>query len=196
MEIGKKFAVFRSDGDAASSERIPIILGRGRAFGSGEHETTYSCLEELEKLPVASMEFVLDLGCGTGILAIAAARMGARSVTAIDPNPFAVQTAEANIKLNCVDERTRAIRGELRDAAGSRFDLIMANLYGDVLMEIAQDILLFLKPGGYLLLSGIHYEYHYEIKAIFLELGLRLLRNRVLEEYATLLFERQSSIQS
>ncbi|MBN1225045.1 MAG: 50S ribosomal protein L11 methyltransferase [Candidatus Aminicenantes bacterium] len=190
MEIGEKFVIVSSFEESETSTKIPLILGPGWAFGSGEHETTRSCLEELGKLPVESMESVLDLGCGTGILGIAAAKMGAQSVTAVDPNPFAIQTTISNIKLNSLDNRVRIIQGELKDVKGVRFDLIMANLYGDVLLEIVQDIPLFLKPNGFLLLSGIHYEYHYEIKTAFLEMGLRLLRNRMLEEYCTFLFRK------
>ncbi len=188
-EIGKKFIVLRSTEIEDHSGRLPLVLGRGRAFGSGEHETTRSCLEELEKLPVASMDHVLDLGCGTGILAIAAARMGALSVVAVDPNPFAIEAAAANIDLNGVNNKARIIQGELKHVKRTRFDLIMANLYGDVLFEIAQDIPLFLKPDGHVLLSGVHYDYHFETKTAFLELGLQLLKTRMLEEYTTLLFK-------
>jgi ribosomal protein L11 methyltransferase len=188
-KIGKKIIVLRSFEPAERSGRLSLVLGSGRAFGSGEHETTRSCLEELEELPVAAMDHVLDLGCGTGILAIAAARMGARSVVAVDPNPFAVEAASANIALNGVEHRIRVIQGELKDVKGLRFHLIMANLYGDVLLELARDIPLFLEPDGYVLVSGVHYDYHYEIKTAFLEMGLRLSKARMLEEYTTLLFE-------
>ena len=191
MQIGEKFIIASSFYDSGPSGRIPIVLGQGKAFGSGEHETTRSCLEELERLPVASMENVLDLGCGTGILAIAAAKLGAISVTAVDPSPFAVETALANAKRNDMEDRIDVIQGELKDAKGMRFNLIMANLYGDILLEIAPDVLSFLKSNGYLLLSGIHFEYRYEIKTAFLELGLQLLKNRMLTEYATLVYERR-----
>ena len=192
FEIGEKFIVLRSTEIEEHHGRLPLMLGYGRAFGSGEHETTRSCLEEMEKLPVASMKRVLDLGCGTGILAIAAVRMGACSVVAVDPNPFAIEAASANIALNGIRNKIRIIQGELKELKGIRFDLIMANLYGDVLLEIAHDIPLFLKPNSFLLLSGIHYDYHYEIKTAFLELGFQLLKNRMLDEYTTLLFKRKS----
>jgi ribosomal protein L11 methyltransferase len=191
QNIGEKFIVADSFEDSGFSGRIPIVLSKGRAFGSGWHETTRSCLEELEKLPVSCMEHVLDLGCGTGILAIAAARLGAISVTAIDPSPFAVETALANVKRNDVEDRIDVIQGELKDAKGMRFDLIVANLYGDILLEIAPDLPLFLNSNAYLLLSGIHCEYHYEVKTAFLELGLCLLKNRLMAEYATFLFKRK-----
>ena len=191
FKIGKKLIIFSPADTADRDERIPIVLGPGRAFGSGDHETTMSCLEELEKLPLSSMKTVLDLGCGTGILAIAAIKLGAHSVTAIDPNPFAIETTVSNVKLNCMEEQIKVLQGELKDVKGARFDLIMANLYGDVLQDLIHEIPIFLKAGGYLMLSGIHYEYHYELKTGFVEMGLKLLKNRMLEEYTTLIFKKE-----
>ena len=192
FKVGKKLIIVNSTEYVNSDERIPIILGPGRAFGSGDHETTRSCLEELENIPLSSIKKGLDLGCGTGILAIAAVKLGAHSVTAVDPNPFAVETTTANVKLNGVSDQISIIQGELENIRGERFDLIMANLYGDVLQDLIHEIPLFLNQGGYLLLSGIHYEYHYELKTGFVEMGLKLLKNRMLEEYTTLIFTKVS----
>jgi ribosomal protein L11 methyltransferase len=138
------------------------------------------------------MKTVLDLGCGTGILAIAAIKLGSHYVTAIDPSPFAVETTVSNVKLNSMEEQITVIQGELKEVKGERFDLIMANLYGDVLQDLVHEIPLFLNPGGYLMLSGIHYEYHYELKTGFIEMGLKLLKNRMLDEYTTLIFKKES----
>ena len=190
FEVGKKLVIIRSNESFDSDERIPIVLGPGRAFGSGEHETTRSCLEELENMPWASIKTVLDLGCGTGILAVAAVKLGAQSVTAVDPNPFAVETAATNVKLNSAEDNIEILQGELKDLKGKRYDLIMANLYGDVLLELVTDLPLVLNSGGYLVLSGVHYEYHYELKTGFVEMGLTLLKNRMLDEYTTLIFKK------
>lgn len=191
FKIGNKLIILSSTEIVDTDERIQIILGPGRAFGSGDHETTRSCLEELENIPLSSVTTVLDLGCGTGILAIAAIKLGASSVTAIDPNPFAVETAAANIKLNGVDDKVNIMQGELIDIKGERFDLIMANLYGDVLLDLVHELPIFLNAKGYLMLSGIHYEYHYELKTGIVEMGLKLLKNRMLDEYTTLIFKKE-----
>ena len=191
IKTGKKLIILSSEETKDAEDRIPILLGPGRAFGSGDHETTRSCLEELENIPSESMNKVLDLGCGTGILSIAAVKLGAQSITAIDPNPFAIETTAANVKLNKVGTNVNIIQGELNDLKRERFDLIMANLYGDVLQDLVHEIPLFLNPGGYLMLSGIHYEYHYELKTGFVEMGLTLLKNRMLEEYTTLIFNKE-----
>jgi ribosomal protein L11 methyltransferase len=191
IEIGKRFVVLRSPEGSYSGQRIPIILGRGRAFGSGEHETTRSCLEEMENIPVFPDSKVLDLGCGTGILSIAAAKMGAFSVMALDPNPDAIQTTISNIQLNRVEEVVRPLQGELEALAEEDFDLIMANLYGDILLTLADTFNSFLKPEGYLLLSGIQYEYSYEVKSAVMKSGCQLVKSQYLEEYTTLIFRKE-----
>jgi len=192
FKVGKKLIIISSTEPVISEGRIPIVLGSGRAFGSGDHETTRSCLEELENLPLFSMKTVLDLGCGTGILTIAALKLGAEHVTAIDPNPFAIETTVANAQLNNIEKQIDIIQGELKNLKGERFDLIMANLYGDVLLDLVQELPVLIKPSGYLMVSGIHYEYHYELKTGFVEMGLKLLKNRMLDEYTTLIFKKES----
>jgi len=191
FEIGKRFTVLRSSEPGYSGQRIPIILGPGRAFGYGEHETTRSCLEEIELIPVFPDSRVLDLGCGTGILSIAAAKMGALSVTALDPNPEAITTTISNIQLNRVEKIVHPLQGELEDLDREHFDLIMANLYGDIILTLADKFPSFLRPGGYLLLSGIQYEYSYEVRAAITNSGFQLLKSKYLEEYVTLIFKKK-----
>ena len=191
IKIGKHFEVFRSTETINAGDRIPIILGSGRAFGSGEHETTSSCLEELETIPIIQDSKVLDVGCGTGILSIAAARMGAQYVTAVDPDPRAIKTTVKNIQLNHVENKIIPLEGELAIVEDHDFDVIISNLYGDILLNIARELSKRLKPGGYLLLSGILYEYTYDLKTVFIQPGYDLLKARYLEEYTTLLFRRE-----
>jgi len=194
IRIGKRFLILRSSDandwdDRITNEKITIMLGPGKAFGSGEHETTRSCLEELEDIPVLPGSKVLDLGCGTGILSIAAAKMGARSVIALDPDPEAIKATATNIKLNRVEKIVLPMQGELGMVKGERFDLIVANLYGDILLTLMRDIPLLLKPEGYMLLSGIQFEYIYELKTGFIKAGCKLLKSRLLEEYSTMVFK-------
>jgi ribosomal protein L11 methyltransferase len=191
FEIGKRFIVLRSSEPRYSGRRIPVILGPGRAFGSGEHETTRSCLEEMEHIPVFPDAKILDLGCGTGILSIAAAKMGALSVTALDPDPEAITTTISNIQLNRVEQIVHPLQGELVALDREHFDLIMANLYGDIILNLADKFPPFLRPGGYILLSGIQYEYSYEARAAITNSGFQLLKNKYLEEYVTLIFKKK-----
>lgn len=190
-EIGNRFIVLDSSEETTSKERIPIILGPGRAFGSGDHETTRSCLEELETLHDLRSAKVLDLGCGTGILSIATAKMGAHMVLALDPDPDAIKTCLKNIKLNRIEKIVCPLQGELEAVKKVRFDLIMANLYGDILLTLVKDIPPLLKTGGRLMLSGIQFEYTYEVKTRFTLAGCQLLKSRYLEEYTTLVFRKK-----
>lgn len=189
--IGKKFIVARGPSDFPTGERLPILLAIGRAFGSGEHETTRSCLEELEGIPVLPTTRVLDLGSGTGILAVAAARLGARSVIALDSSPDAFETTLATIRLNGLQEIVTSLQGEIEIVKDRRFELIMANLYGDILLRLLEAITKLLEPGGYLLLSGILYEDAYDVKARFARAGCTLLKARYLDEYSTLILTRK-----
>jgi ribosomal protein L11 methyltransferase len=199
LKIGKRFIILHSleAGDSVEKtyvgDRIPILLGPGRAFGSGEHETTSSCLEELENLPVSASTKVLDLGSGTGILAIAAAKMGALSVTALDTSPDAIETTISNGKLNGVEKVVIPIQGGLELVKGERFDIILANLYGEVLLSLVSDLAKCLQPGGFLMLSGIHYDFNYELRTAFIKTGLDLMRDRFLENYTTMVFRKESS---
>ena len=134
--------------------RIPIWLEPQMAFGSGTHESTQLCLEVLETLPLTGTT-VLDIGTGSGILAIAAAKLGAESILACDIDPVAVQVAESNLRRNRVGQRIRLFTGEADALGGRGFDLILANLEGNLIRRKLQDFGQHLKPGGRLVLSGL-----------------------------------------
>jgi ribosomal protein L11 methyltransferase len=193
FKIGKHFEVFRSTETVEASERVSIILGVGRAFGSGDHETTSSCLEELENIPIIRGAKVLDVGCGTGILSIAAAKMGARQVTALDPDYKAIKVTSESIQLNHLENKVIPLQGELEIVEDHDFDIIISNLYGDLLLKLVRDLSIRLRTGGYLLLSGILYEYAYDLKTAFIQRGFDLLKARYLEEYTTMLFKKKKS---
>lgn len=190
FKIGKHFEVFRSTEAVEACERIPIILGTGRAFGSGDHETTSSCLEELENIPIIRGAKVLDVGCGTGILSIAAAKMGAGHVIALDPDHKAIKVTMDSIQLNHLENKIIPLQGELEIVEDHDFDVIISNLYGDLLLELVRDFSIRLRTGGCLLLSGILYEYTYDLKRALSQTGFDLLKARYLEEYTTLLFSK------
>ncbi len=190
LTIGKRFILHRPCEIIASRGRIPIILGSGRAFGSGDHETTRTCLEELEKIPLLEGAKVLDVGCGSGILAIAAARLGASSVLAFDPDHNAVSTAKKNIALNGVEDAVLLFQGELAAVREKNWALVMANLYGDILVDLIGILCGILVPGAFLLLSGILYEYAFDLKKRAAAHGCELVKALYLEEYTTLVFKR------
>lgn len=169
---------------------IPLVMGKKGAFGSGEHETTASCLEELERLPGIAGMRCLDLGSGTGILAIAAARLGARSVVAIDIDPAAGVSCAANVRLNGMEERVLPVCGELACLGDASFDLILANIYADIHLALSGEMVARTRPGGFLLLSGIPVQDNYEVRNRFQRNGCELLQARFMEEFVTFLFRK------
>ncbi len=170
---------------------IPLVMGKKGAFGSGEHETTASCLGELERMPGLKGMRCLDLGSGTGILAIAAARLGARAVVAIDIAAAAAASCSANVRLNGVGERVFPVCGELACLRERDFDLIMANIYADIHLALAGDMVAMTRPGGFLLLSGIPLQDNFEVQLRFRREGCELLDSRFMEEYVTFLFRKK-----
>lgn len=184
--VGQKWIILSPRETPPPKNRLPLIIKRG-AFGSGEHETTLSCLEELEELKDLKDKKVLDLGCGTGILALAAAKLGAQEVVAMDIDPKAVRLSQENARLN--SQTIHTIQGSIGEAPG-RFHLIMANIHGDILMNLAPQIVKRILPGGYLLLSGVAYHENYQVLLTYGRLGMKTLKNRFLEEYTTLLMEK------
>ena len=158
MPIGKRFWIRPSWIDSAEtpSDKIEINLDPGMAFGTGKHATTQLCLELLEQI-VQPQHTILDLGCGSGILAIGAAKLGAAKIWAIDNDEVAVQATQENAKLNQVADRMIFQLGSKETIpAGQQWDVIAANILAPVLIEMLGDGLLDLvHPNGYLILSGI-----------------------------------------
>jgi len=189
FNIGARFRITPPGVSPIEDERIPLVIAKG-AFGSGEHETSASCLEILEELPQVQGARVLDLGSGTGILAIGALHLGAAQAVCIDINPDAVRTCRSNCEHNGVSERVTHITGSLDSAKERDFDLVLANIYGDLLVDFAPDLVSRARTGGLLLLSGILWEYNFEVRQLYEKLGCRVLKNRMLNEFSTVLLEK------
>lgn len=131
-----------------------LVINPKMAFGTGHHETTWLCLAALEHLPVAGAH-LLDFGCGTGILAILAARLGAAHVEAIDIEAESYRNTLENSEKNGVADQITARCGVLADVQGRHFDGILANINRHVILEALPRLAELLKPGGWLLVSGI-----------------------------------------
>ncbi len=135
---------------AASRGRIPVILDPGMAFGSGHHATTAGCVQMLEKYNASK---TLDIGCGSGILAIVSAKLGAEQIVAVDIDPSVVPTAVRNVELNEVGSIVSIFNGGVESVDGL-FDVIVANLYLDSLAQMADELGAKLVAGGTIILSG------------------------------------------
>ena len=161
------------------------------AFGSGEHETTESCLKILEHLPGVMGTRVLDLGSGTGILAIAALKLGAGHACCVDIEPKAVATAQINVRFNELADRVTHITGTLEAVTASGFDLILANIYGDILLDLVDSLTARLKPEGLLLLSGILWEDNFDVRQAYERRGCVVVRNHMLDEFSTIVMRKR-----
>ena len=150
-----------------------VVIDPGMAFGTGSHPTTRQCLVLLDKaVGHPPPHRMLDLGTGSGILAIAGAFLGIGDVLALDIDPVAVEVASRNAELNGVADRIRVAEGGV-DAAGGRYDLVTANLSGPLLKRLAGSIAFCTAPGGQLILSGILEDEWEGIREAFLSRGLQ-----------------------
>ena len=153
MQYGDNLWICPTWYEPPDSEATNIMLDPGLAFGSGSHETTRLCMEWLSKQNLAG-KAVMDYGCGSGILAIAALKLGAASALGIDIDPQALQASRQNAQLNQVSEKLQlGLPADMPDHI--QCDVIMANILADTLIELKAHLLSFRKPSGVLVLSGI-----------------------------------------
>lgn len=170
LDVGKGFTIL-PPWERRSPGRINLIIDPGMAFGTGHHETTRSCLILMEKYDgLAAKERFLDLGTGSGLLAIAAAKMGYKRIIAVDTDPLATDAARLNIAINQTPN-VEVREGSITEAADS-FNCITANIISGVLIQLAPDIAAHLEPSGIAILSGILTEQADEVSAAMQKAGL------------------------
>jgi len=160
---------------------LVITLDPGMAFGTGQHETTRMCIEALERVVAPGMN-VLDAGCGSGILSLVAARLGARHVLALDIDENCVRVAAENARTNGLSDAISARRGDVaalgETDAGTGFDVIVANIAASVIIGSAGDLVRRLAPGGWLIVSGVIGERESETCRALEAAGARIERVR------------------
>ena len=151
--IGSRLAVVPS-WQQYDTDRVKLILDPGLAFGTGGHETTSLCLEALDE-QVRGGERVLDIGTGSGILAIAALKLGAASAEGVDIDPVAVRTAGENAALNGVQDKLTVLVGDLSDKASGTYDIITANIVANAILSLAPAVPGLMAEGATFIASGI-----------------------------------------
>ncbi|KAF1084091.1 Ribosomal protein L11 methyltransferase [Sporotomaculum syntrophicum] len=191
--VGKHIVVKPSWEDYIAREGETVIeLDPGMAFGCGTHATTAMCLALLEEL-VLGCSVVYDIGTGSGILAVAAALLGAREVIAVDIDELAVRTARDNAERNGVSDQVSAVQGDLLDnLAGGQADLIVANIIADVIIQLAPDAAAALKPGGKLVASGIIIDRADEVRRALGDAGLAPKQEMTEGEWVAMVYQKES----
>lgn len=137
----------------AKDEELVVELDPGMAFGTGEHETTRMCIQALEKY-VQKDSTVFDVGCGSGILAIAAAKLGAKIAVGVDLDPVAVESAKENVGFNNIDN-IEILHGNLIEVIDGKADIVVANIIAEIICILTEDVSRVIKPNGYFITSGI-----------------------------------------
>lgn len=187
-KVGKHFVIkptFR-DYDPEPGD-VVLIIEPKMSFGTGEHETTRLMLAAIEDLVKPDMK-VLDAGTGTGILAIGAAKLGAREVIAFDIDEWTADNGSENVLLNKVSDVVQVRVCDITDITDKDFDLIMANIHKSVLTEIAGKLAERIKPKGFLVLSGLLLEDEYEVLTIYESKGLICISTLKENEWIALTF--------
>lgn len=190
FEIGEGLAVCPSwEKYDNSDNRTVIRLDPGAAFGTGTHATTSLCLEALEKA-VNTDTRVLDVGTGSGILAIASALLGAKEAVGIDIDAQSVKTAKENARINGTDEKCSFAVGDLAEKVEGKYDIVCANIVADVVMRLFDDVKRFMTDDGILIASGIIDIRAKEVEKSALEHGLKAVENLVRDEWHAYVFKK------
>ncbi len=194
MEIGESLLVKPSWSKQKSRKnQAVVILDPGLSFGTGQHPTTSFCLNEIVRAARANArptkaKSILDIGTGSGILAIAAAKLGYQPVHAFDFDPESVRVAKENARKNRVDAKLTLTRGDVTKLPLKpvrQYDLVCANLISNLLIAEKRRIVSRLKPSGTLVLAGILAVEFGEVERAFVELKLKLVAKRVENEWCS-----------
>jgi len=190
LRVGRRFLIVPPWSRAAEPGRIRIIIKPGRAFGTGHHPTTSGALRAIERL-LAEREFrsALDVGTGSGLLAIAMSRCGIRPVVGIDIDPEALENAAENAHLNGVAGGLRLSAVPLSSIRG-RFDLVTANILAAILIDLAAQVVRHVAPGGRLVLGGILASEAAGVRRAYRRFRMRCLDSRASRGWTTLVFAR------
>lgn len=172
---------------------VVINLDPGMAFGTGLHPTTELCLRWIEELPIAGAS-VLDAGAGSGILSIAAAKLGAASIDAVEIDQVAVKALRHNLELNGLTESVQVLSGDVAEVLppGKAYDLIVANIISSILIQVSDALTAAARPGTTLILSGVITEREAEVLETYTAKGFQLRERRVGGDWVSLLMEREA----
>jgi ribosomal protein L11 methyltransferase len=173
----------------AEADDIVLQIDPGMAFGTGDHESTRMCLELLQKY-MQPGNCVMDVGTGSGILGIAAMKLGASSVLAMDYDPVSVRVAAENAEANGVVMETRQ-SDLLSNAGGGSYDVVLANIVADILIRLNRDIAPYLKQGGVYILGGIIEERLEEVTTSLAQSGMDVVETLAMNDWRAVAARRR-----
>ncbi|WP_226779473.1 50S ribosomal protein L11 methyltransferase [Oceaniglobus trochenteri] len=197
VQAGRFFVYGSHDADKVPEDCVPLLIEAAMAFGTGHHGTTLGCLRALDRLMNAGIEArnVADIGCGTAVLAMAAAHVWPRPVLASDIDPVAVEVAEANAAVNGLSEKVICVEAAGFDhptlAAAAPFDLVFANILKGPLIDLAPSMAESTAKGGHVILSGLLVEQAEEVIAVYSAAGYSLAHREDIVDWSTLTMRRE-----
>ncbi|WP_066495312.1 50S ribosomal protein L11 methyltransferase [Abyssisolibacter fermentans] len=183
-KIGEKVVIKPSwEKYQKKDDELIIEIDPGTAFGTGTHETTIMCIRQLEK-HVHNLDTVIDVGCGTGVLSIGAAKLGAISVVGVDLDEECVKVARENVRKNGVANVVQIKSGNMLDNIDCKANIVVANIVANIINVISKDIDKFLEDDGVFIASGIIIDKLKEVKNELVKNGLKIIDETVMGEWA------------
>ncbi|MCI2254489.1 50S ribosomal protein L11 methyltransferase [Domibacillus sp. PGB-M46] len=184
VKISEKFTIVPTweEYEPFSTDELIIELDPGMAFGTGTHPTTVMCLQALERF-VQPNHHVVDVGTGSGVLAIGAALLGASRVTALDLDEVAVSAARQNVALNHAEHIVTVSKNNLIDGIDDQPDVVVSNILAEVIISFTGDVASILRPGGFFIASGIIGQKKEEVRKAMTDAGLFIEETVVMEDW-------------
>ncbi|PID00468.1 50S ribosomal protein L11 methyltransferase [Sporosarcina sp. P29] len=193
VKISKRFTIVPTweEYTPVESDELIIELDPGMAFGTGTHPTTVLCLQALEKY-LEPGQTIVDVGTGSGVLAIGAALLGAKHITALDLDEVAVRAAQENVTYNHADDRITVLKGNLLDSIEEPPDMIIANILAEVIMSFSKDAYQLVKPGGLFITSGIIGAKREEVRNDLTAQGFEIVETVLMEDWVAIIARKGS----
>lgn len=189
VEIGRVLVKPSWEEVAARPDQVVVEIDPGMAFGTGNHPTTQLCALALQKY-VRGGERVLDVGTGSGVLAISAARLGALEVTATEADPVAVEAACNNVARNSVEQNVRVIESDSLESVSEKVDIAVANITANTIIGLAGELSRAVAPGGILIASGLIEERADEVTSWLEQVGFDLIETMTEDDWVALILKR------
>ncbi|MCL5268266.1 MAG: 50S ribosomal protein L11 methyltransferase [Bacteroidetes bacterium] len=189
VEVTENIVIKPSWKEYVGPAKIVIEIDPKMSFGTGHHETTRMMVQELERC-IKGNERVLDVGTGTGVLAIAAIKLGAEFCVAVDNDTWSIGNSRENIERNGVADKIRLVKGEIESVQEDGFDIVAANLNRNTLIYIREDLYRKCRSGGFLLLAGVLTADEQDVTDYYGQVGFKLLDTRREAEWSALVLTK------